>query len=179
MNIDDYSLRLANDRKFLRSEYKKFTNSCYVIEGVVGTMHCDVLYSYLTAAKRKRNLRKMLGELLWYTDAQSISDENFKLILNFPSRYRRNYAFVLGHHSLAFYQMHTLNKYSQSYEVFAWLFDRICQYDCFTALDMQQILSENRSVTKFGIQQCIEHAGQKYGDSEKLRLAAAWVSKMK
>lgn len=178
MNINDYSLRLINDRQFLNREYKRFVNNCYAIEDVDGTVRCDILYSYLKAAKRKRKLRNMLGELLWYVDAQSISDINFRLILEFPLGYRNTYVSVLGHHSLAFYQMQILNKYPQSYESFAWLFDRTCQYDCFTEKDMHQILSENRGVTKFGIQQCIESASKKYGDSEKLRLAVRWVSKM-
>lgn len=175
MNINNYCLRLMTDRQFLKQEYRKYINNCYGIENAEGTLCYDILHSLLLTAKRKRKIRDMLRDILWYVDDRSISDTNFRMILKFPSKYRNAYAAVLGHHNLAFYQMQILSRFSNSYECFAWMFDRLCHYDCFTEKDIYRLLSENRGVTTFGIQQCIDHAQKNYGDSEKLQVAKQWA----
>lgn len=178
-DVVDYVIRLQTDKLFLMSEYKEYVDNCYSIENISGIIPSDVLCSFIKAAKVKRKLRLMLGELLWYVDAQSVTDINFRMLLTFPSRYRNTYVSVLGHKNLSFYQMQMLNRYPQSFEAFSWLFDHICCYEFFTEEDMYKILSENCDTTQYGIQQCIDSAYEKYGESRKLSFAVEWLMKNK
>lgn len=77
-----------------------------------------------------------------------------------------------------FYQRQVLNRYPQTYEVFAWLFEKICQYDFFREEDMKKILCENPDITKYGVQTCIDSIHEKYGSSNKLNVAIEWVKHM-
>lgn len=96
-----------------------------------------------------------------------------------PAPLANAYASALAHGNLAFYQMQILNRYPASYEAFAWLFDHIYHFECFTAEDMKKTLLDNPDVTSYGIQVCIDSAREKYGDSDKLTAAVNWIQNKK
>ena len=121
----------------------------------------------------------MLSDLLLYADKKSITDENFKLILKFSSRYRTTFLSSLGHLDLSFYQMQILNRYPLSFEAFSWLFNNICHYDIFSDGDMLQILRENTSVRSVAIDTCINLARKEYGESSKIEIAIKWNNMLK
>lgn len=179
MDINYYSLALIKSRKFFKSECRKYVDNSYSLEDMSGALAPDVLYQVLKAARKSRRLRTLLPELLWYADANSMTDANFELILALPKLCRNNCIGTLGHQSLAFYQMQILNTYPQSYEAFSWLFDRICGFECFTEKDMLRLLERNCDTTIEGVEYCINYAADKYGESEKLKTAIEWVAKRK
>ena len=175
IDVNEYSLLLLHSMKFLKSEYRKYIDNSYSLTEKAGTLSPDVLQMLLKSARRNRHLRVILSELLWYADADSVTDANFRAILHFPKQHRNNYIAVLGHHRLAFYQMQILNRYPQSYEVFSNLFDCVCKHDCFTDKDMLQLLERNCDTTRAGIKYCIDYAKTEYGDSKKLTVASEWL----
>jgi len=178
IDINDYARMLLSSRSFCKNEYKKFYDNTYEIEGVEGIIRPEVLQQVIRKAARNRFLREMLTDILAYIDAESISDQNFRLLLKFPERNRTTYLSCIGHTSLSFYQMQILNEYPLAFEAFSWLFDNICRYDIFTTGDMLRILEKNHAIRPVGIRSCIDLAMQNYGDSPKLEVARKWVENM-
>lgn len=178
-DINEYVQELLRDRQFQNSEYHNFLKNCYSIASTYGILSAGTLFAVLKRAKRSHRLRVMLPDILLYINAGSMTDENFRLVLSFPHRWRNAYASATAHANLAFYQMQLLNRYPASYEAFAWLFDHICHFECFTAEDMKKTLLDNPDVTSYGIQVCIDSAREKYGDSDKLTAAVNWIQNEK
>ena len=178
-DINEYVLRLLGDKQFQNSEYHNFLGNCYSIASAYGILSAGTLFAVLKRAKWSHKLRVMLPDILLYINAGSMTDENFRLVLSFPRRWRNAYASALAHGNLAFYQMQILNHYPASYEAFAWLFDHICHFECFTAEDMKKTLLDNPDVTSYGIQVCIDSVREKYGDSDKLTAAVNWIQNKK
>ena len=75
--------------------------------------------------------------------------------------------------------MADINRMCGDFEAFAWLFDTICCHNIFCEEDMLRILKDNKAVTSYGIQVCIDLAHQKYGQSKKLDVAHEWSKKLK
>lgn len=178
ININEYVLQLLKDKQFLSSEYRRFKDNCYSITGVNGIISSDSLCAVINAAKYNHRLRLILCDILSYINNYSMSDRNFQMLLSFPRCWRNRYVFSLAHGDISFYQRQVLNRYPQTYEVFAWLFEKICQYDFFREEDMKKILCENPDITKYGVQTCIDSIHEKYGSSNKLNVAIEWVKHM-
>ena len=81
MDVNEYSLLLLHSVKFLKSEYRKYIDNSYSLTEKAGTLSPDVLQMLLNSAHRNRRLRVILSELLWYADADSVTDANFRAIL--------------------------------------------------------------------------------------------------
>ncbi|MGM9669459.1 MAG: hypothetical protein ACI3VZ_06870 [Faecousia sp.] len=173
--IDDYAAALLADRNFRNIEYRKFVDNCYILQNIDGDIDPGILNAVIRKAKRNRKMRLMLGGILWYVNKDSITDENFRMLLSFPRRERDTYLAAISHAELAFYQVQMIYRVSCPFEAFAWLFDRICENDFFQEEDMMQILRENSDITGAGIRACINNAVEKYGDSPKLDIAKNWV----
>ena len=177
ININDYVHKLLKSKSFRKNEYRNFIANDYVIEGVEGIIRPELLTHVIGKAKRNKSFRVLLSDILTYVDSESISDQNFQLLLKFPKKQRTTYLSCIGHSSLSFYQMQILNEYPLALEAFSWLFDNICRYDIFTSGDMLHILEKNPDVQPKAIQICIDSAIQKYGDSAKLNVAKKWVNR--
>lgn len=177
MHINDYAMLLLTDHEFCKREYQKYNSSAVSIQNVYGKISTEILKKVIKKAKWNGKVRVLLGDILFYGDHSSISDENFRLLLHFPGQARKTYLSNLGHLHLSFYQMQILNRYPLNFEAFAWLFDHICQYDFFTEADMLQILKDNADVSNYGIQTCIQQAQKEWGPSAKLEAAKLWVEK--
>ena len=177
-HIDAYVALLLSNRRFLNAEYRKFVDNCYILENIDGDIDPDILNKVIRKAKWNPKLRSMLTGILWYVDGNSITNENFRLLLQFPRRKRNTYLGAISHANLAFYQMLTINKVSSPFEAFAWLFDRICENRFFSEADMLQILNDASDITVYGIQNCIDIMRKKYGDSPKLEIAEKWIERM-
>lgn len=178
MDINDYVVKLLNNRIFRKNEIRKFVANDYTIEDIDGIIGADLLYEVISKAKRNKELRMLLPEILGYIKSESMSDKNFIALLSFSKKYRETYLSCIGHTELSFYQMQKLNEYPLGLEAFSWLFDKICKYDIFTNFDMLHILSCNPDVKPIAIKHFIEQAQQKYGDSTKLNVAKQWVDNM-
>jgi hypothetical protein len=72
--------------------------------------------------------------------------------------------------------MQVINRLSPSYMAFAWLFDQICENDCFREEDMLCLLKETPDITICGIQHCIAEAIKRFGESSKTTIAQTWVN---
>lgn len=179
MDINDWTNRILYDKLFCKSEYKKFVDHDYSIDNVSGFIASNTLYRVICKAKRKKIYRDFLSDILFYTNADSMTDLNFRLLLKFPKKYKKTYLSCIGHSALSFYQMQILNKESLSLEAFSWLFDHICHYSFFSNEDMLQILRENSDIRSIAIDNCIEMAKNKYGSSSKLDIAKEWSDKLK
>ena len=178
MHIDEYVSRLLSDRKYFDREYEKYIDNCYTIHNVEGNIAPEALNALISKAKCNRKVRKILSGVLCFVDKRSISDENFRLLLSFRGSCRVTFLSNIAHADLAFYQMQILNQFPLSFEAFAWLFDHISKYDFFSEEDMLQILRENSDVTDAGIRMCIDSALEKYGASNKIDVAIAWLDRM-
>lgn len=121
----------------------------------------------------------MLSGILWYANRDSISDENFQLLLSFPEKTRNNLLFRAAHTELSFSQLQIINSLSGEYEAFAPLFDIICKNDCFDRIDMMQLLrANNGEVSKSEILYCIDDASTKYGSNDKIVAAIKWAEQL-
>ena len=178
IHVNDYASKLIADNRFRKIEYIKYVDNCYMLHNVWGNIDSSILNAVICKAKWNRKIRRMLIAILSYVNTDSITDENFRMILRFPRQKRKSYLDAIGHMELAFYQMQIINSIASSFEVFAWLFERICENDFFQEEDMLQILREASDITSFGIRTCVESARQKYGTSSKLNIADAWIEKM-
>lgn len=178
ININDYVHKLLNSKSFCKNEYRNYIANDYVIEGVEGIIRPELLTQAICKAKTNKLFRVSLSDILIYVDSESISDQNFQMLLKFPKKQRTTYLSCIGHSSLSFYQMQVLNEYPLAFEAFSWLFDNICHYDIFTSGDMLRILEKNPDVQPIGILMCIDSAIQKYGDSAKLNVAKKWVDRV-
>lgn len=173
--VNDFAIRLMENPQFRSNQYALFLSNNYAFEHIYGILSADTLKSILKRARRNKVLRVMLSDLLLYVDKNTISHENFQMLLRFPTAIRNTYLSNLGHIELAYYQMQVLNRYPLSLEAFSWLFDHICQFDFFTKEDMLQILRENSDIKATAVQTCIDLAYAKYGPSEKLNAASNWI----
>ena len=179
VDINDWTNKIIYDKHFCKSEYKKYVENNYSIDNVSGFVTSNILHKFITKAKRKKIYRVFLSDILSYTNADSITDRNLRLLLKFPSKYKKTYLSCIGHSTLSFYQMQILNKHSLSLEAFSWLFDNICHYSFFSNEDMLQILRENSDIRSIAIDNCIDMAKNKYGSSSKLDIAKEWSNKLK
>lgn len=179
MNINDWANRILYDKPFCRSEYQKFVGQNDSLDRVTGFIDSNLLYQVIRKAKRRRIYRDFLSDLLYYTNADSMTDRNFRLLLKFPKKDKKTFLSCIGHSELSFYQMQILNREALSLEAFSWLFDRICRYDFFSHEDMLQILRENSDIRSVAINHCIETAKSKYGPSAKLDIAKEWSDQLK
>ena len=178
INVNNYAIKLINDKNFCKLEYRKYIQNDFSFQNIVGIINANVLQKVINKAKRNKRVRLMLSDLLLYADKNSITDENFQLILRFSNRYRTTYLSCLGHLNLSFYQMQILNRCPLSLEAFSWLFDNICHYDIFSDEDMLQILRENSDIKSIAIDHCIDIAQKKYGSSSKIEIAIEWNKKL-
>lgn len=179
IHIDDYATTLLSDRGFRNIEYRKYVENCYILQNVEGNINPDVLTAVIRKAKWNRKVRSMLVDLLSYVNKNSISDENFRMLLCFSRKKRNSYLEAIGHADLAFVQMQIIAKTTSSFEAFAWLFDQICKYDCFKAEDMLKLLKDSSDISIFGVQSCIDLACANDTNISKLRVAKLWVEKLK
>lgn len=178
-DINDFAIRLLKDTQYCKEQHEAYIASSYCFAQIDGVFSPAVLKETILAASDSEEILEMLPEMLLYVDRNSVTDEVFQLLLNTPSDIRISCLSNLGHAELAFYQMQILNRFPLALEAFSWLFDQICHFDIFSKEDMLQILRENYDVTPQGIQNCIELAYAKYGNSEKLNEAIHWVEVMK
>ena len=81
MHIDEYAVSLLIDKAYRNSEYDKFVENCYSIQNVDGNINPDILNKVIRMAKWNRKLRSMLTDMLCYTDGNSITSDNFQLLL--------------------------------------------------------------------------------------------------
>ena len=178
MHINDYSMLLLSNRRFLKIEYRRFVNNCYILQNIVGNIDSSILHTLIIKAKLNRKFRTMLSSILFYVDKDSISNENFQLLMHFSRKKRNTYLEAIAHADLAFYQMCIINRLTTSFEAFAWLFDRICENDLFSVEDMLQILRDASDITYCGVSSCVDFARDKYGNSDKLIAADRWSKSM-
>lgn len=179
IHIDNYATALLSDRSFRNIEYRKYVDNCYVLQHVEGDINPDVLNAVIRKAKWNRRIRSMLVDILSYVNKNSISDENFRMLLYFSRKKRDSYLEAIGHVDLAFVQMQIIAKITSSFESFAWLFDQICKYDCFKDEDMLQLLRDSSDITIFGIQSCVDLVCPNDTNRSKLEIAKLWIEKMK
>ncbi len=170
-DINAYILPLLHDKTALIQAYRTFVDNCYSIDCGIGTVSPGLLHRVIIRARRCRLWREILTDLLLYADQTSLTDENFALLLHFCPKYRNRYLFSLAHCDLSFAQMQTVHRYAGEYESFAWLFDYLCRYDQFTASDVEKLIGQSPSVTRYGVECCIGYAKVKYGDSNKIKTA--------
>lgn len=175
IHIDDYATALLSDSHFRNTEYRKYVDNCYLLQQIIGNINPDILNAVIHKAKWNWKIRGMLVDILSYVNGDSISDENFRMLLQFPRRQRNTYLEAIAHADLAFYQMEIINRVASSFEAFAWLFDRICENEFFQEEDMLQILRDASDITSYGIHSCIASAITKYGNSPKLTIAEIWI----
>lgn len=180
MHIDDYVEKFLLNKHFRNNQYCMFIKNCYTIEDVEGNLSSAILKKAILRAFWDRKMRYILTDiLLCNIDGNSITNENFSLLLKFRGRRKKIYLSNIAHTKLAFYQMQIINRISGDFDVFGRLFDIICENELFNKADMISILRDNASVTIYGIQVCIDIAAKKYGVSEKLKVAAEWVESQK
>lgn len=178
IHVDMFADNILTNIQFRKQAYYRFVDDCYELENVIGVISAAKLKAVIQKAKWNRQIRILLTGLLAYSDASSISPQNFQLILNFPHKIKNTYLSVLCHLELPFFQMQELNRHPQAYEAFCWLFDKICCYDCFTPQDMMQILVENPDVRVSAIEVCIQAAQERYGKSDKIIAAETWIKQL-
>ncbi len=178
-DINDYIANLLQDGRFLKKEYVSFVNNTYSIDDVEGVVSANVLNKVILNARKSKMIRDMLVDILLYSDKRSITDENFSLLMRFNKRIRNNYISSLAHCDLSFYQMYYINQLWSEYESFAWLFDHMCNYDGFTVYDIENLIRESCHVTKHGVESCIKYAAEKYGFTEKIKVAKILCEKLK
>ena len=175
MNAEEYGRRLLTDREFLKGEYRRYADRCYMLPELTGTISHETLAGLIRRAKWDKRVRWMLSELLWHIDGRNLPDGLFRALMAFPKRTRRNYCGTLAHLKLPFYQMWELNRHCSEFESFAWLVNRICESEMFAVEDLLQVLRESKRVTKCGMDVVLDLARKRYGDSEKLAAAREWV----
>lgn len=177
-NINEYAEMLIRNRSFRNKAYREYVSNGYSISNVNGNIMPCVLKQLICCAKSNRKIRDMLFDILYYVNTESVTDENFQLLLRFPKKYRNTYLSNICHAELSFYQMQIINRYPVALEAFAWLFDKICAYDCFSKEDMLSILRENPDVKPIAIMDCINFALNKYGSTEKTQAAQSWIKRL-
>lgn len=178
-DINTTLIHLVDDKRFRKKIFHSYwTNSWNLDLDNNGDLLPTVLRSVIKKAKWNRKIRLMLPDILAYADKTSLDDENFQMLLKFKGDFRNTCLSQIGHLELPFYQMYILNKYPLGYEAFCRLFDNICHYECFTEEDMLRILENNYDVRVFAISDCIQSAQEKYGDSDKLRVAKKWLNEL-
>lgn len=177
MDINTFAEKIIADKKFRNEALRRYEDNCYILDEVSGNITASALKSTIYAAKCNRKICSILPGILWHSNKDSVSDENFLLLLSFPQKVREKLLFPISHHSLAFSQLQIINSITGEYEAFAQLFDIICKNDCFNHVDMAHLLRENKGgyVTEAGILACIEIAQKRYGESDKIKEAKKWV----
>lgn len=177
MDINAFAKKIAVDKQFRNEEYHKFINNCYILNDVNGNIQASVLTEIIYVAKRNRRVRSLLSGILWFTNKDSISDENFQLLLTFSEKVRSRLLLPVSHLNLSFSQLQIINRLSGDYEAFAQLFDIICKNDCFDDVDMLHLLRETKDgdITATGILYCVDAAIMKYGENIKTVEAVKWA----
>lgn len=179
--IDSFVIRLIKDKQFRKQIYHMFILNSYELS-VSDDYNCispEVLRLTIQKARYNRIIRQMLPTILAFADNNSLTDENFRMLLRFRGKYRNTCLSVLGHlDDISFYQMCILNRYPLGYEVFCCLFDKICCYDWFTEQDMLRLLEENPDIRVCAIRDCIKFAKETYGNSKKLDIVEMWIKEL-
>ena len=174
-DVNDYVSNLLQNRGLRKKAFRDFSENNYSVDNLCGVLTAERLHALLLEARHSRILKMLLTDLLYYVDSESMTDENFSLLLKFRTKYRTTYLSCLGHAELSFYQMQVLNRYPLAYEAFSWLFDKICNYEAFTDGDMLHLLQQNPDIKAVAVQSCIDSALVKYGDSSKIETARKWL----
>lgn len=169
LDINVFARNILADKKYLNQAYSKYISNCYEIDNVTGVITAENLKMLIIKARKNKKLCKMLNSILWYISENSITDENFNLLLKFPRKAMRSYAFVLSHSELSFYQMSKLNENFATYESFVWLFNNMCKYECFSVYDMMNLLNSNRNIKTEVIGDLIYSCIEMYGLTVKLQ----------
>lgn len=97
MDINEFAEKIAVDKRFRNIEYHKFINNCYILNDVNGNIQASVLTEIIYVAKRNRRVRSLLSGILWFTNKDSISDENFQLLLTFSEKVRSQLLLPVSH----------------------------------------------------------------------------------
>jgi len=179
MDINELAEKIISDKKFRNEVLCRYKQNCYILDKVEGSFTASVLQKMLYTSRHSRKLCAILPGMLWYSNEESISDENFQLILSYPQKIRRKLLFPVSHLRLAFSQLQTINRITGEYEAFAQLFDIICKNDSFNDIDMIYLLRDNKAgyVSEVGILACINSAQEKYGKNGKIMEAQKWVDR--
>lgn len=125
---------------------------------VTGILQCDLLKELIIKSYKSKEIRAILGQILYYANSCTISDEIFSKIINYPNkRVRINSLIALSHCSISFYQLMYINELKIGTEAFAQLFHTICVCDCFSEFDILHLLKLSRYIDDKVVRNCISN----------------------
>lgn len=176
LHINDYISNLLENRHFRNAEYQKLIENSYLLHNVTGNISPGTLCKLIKRAKWNKKYRDVLIAVLYHVDQDSVTNYNFNLLTKFRKHRRNTFLSIIAHANLSFYQMSAINRICGEYEAFSWLFDKICSAEMFSETDMLTLLQENKAVTSYGIQSCIEAALIRYGNIKKIDIAMEWMA---
>lgn len=153
MNINELVKEIIEEKIDIND--KILSNEDY-FEEVTGVLQCDLLKKLVAKSYRSKRIREILGQILYYSDSGTISNEIFSEIIDYRyKKVRKNCLIALGHCPISFYQLMYINSLKIGTEAFAQLFHIMCYNDIFSEFDILYLLNLSRYIDNLVIQNCI------------------------
>ena len=171
-DINFFINQVLSSKEIRKETVKKCeVDSGYFEDNFMGTIRSDLLLKVIEISYKDKDIRNFLGFLLYFCDAESVTNVIFRKLLRYPSKMKRTYLTALGHCPLSFYQLSVLCKKNVGTEAVCQMLDRIAFNNCFTAQDLQYFLKMNRCygvVLKYQVEELLKVANKL--SEEKLRI---------
>ncbi len=154
-NINDFTKKLFN-MDFLLQTYRQFLEDPDIIEHSIipeyckfeGNLNEKTLLQFLKYCKKNKLATFLLPQILYYSNQETISVENFKIILTFPRKQRMTLLNVLAHCPIAIYQLEYINNRIESPEAYCQLLNIYCNHP-FTVFDLENFLYNNKQGCRY------------------------------
>lgn len=122
---------------------------------LVGVVSTESLRLLIRRSYTSRNVAGFLATVLYFVNADVLTDDVFQKLLHFPQKkLRRTFLVAISHCPISLYQLNAICEEQVCSEAYAQLLWYAATNDCFTLLDIQRIVAKNRQ-----FRGCVDYLG--------------------
>ena len=120
----------------------------------VGVVSTESLRLLIRRSYTSRSVAGFLASILYFVDSDVLTDDVFQTLLHYPQKkLRRTFLVAISHCPISLYQLEAICKQRICSEAYAQLLWCAATNDCFTLLDVQRIVTENRQ-----FRECVDYS---------------------
>lgn len=146
-NISELAGSIARLPRRERTRVCKRINSTrdYWEQQIKGIVSTETLLALIRESYTSASVAGFLASVLFFVDSNVLTDEVFQELLHFPyKKMRRTYLVAISHCPISVYQLESICKLQICSEAYAQLIWHAATNGCFTLVDIQRIVAENR-----------------------------------
>lgn len=113
-------------------------------EKVTGFLSSQTAIRLLQKSQKSKNVRQHLSQFFYFCNTDTMTDQVFSLITNYPNaKIKKSLYVAISHCDISLYQLQFINDEILCLEAFSRLLDYYLHYDCFTYFDLDFLLKSN------------------------------------